>query len=57
MNQNTNKSIVRLQWIGYPHYDGNATEVSILSVPIFRNVKGALNESSKLETAVRPLES
>jgi len=28
-----------------------------LSVPIFRNVKGALNESSKLETAVRPLES
>jgi len=56
MNQNTNKSIVRLQWIGYPHYDGNATEVSILSVPIFRN-EGALNESSKLETAVRPLES
>ena len=54
--RNTNKSIVRLKWIGCPHYDGNTTEVSICSVPIFRNVKGALNESSKLETAVRPLE-
>jgi len=51
------KSMVRSQSIGHSQFDDVSTTVSFLrSTNKLAKLKGALNESSKLETAVRPLE-
>ena len=51
------KSTVRSQSIGHSQFDDVSTTVSFLrSTNKLAKLKGALNESSKLETAVRPLE-
>ena len=49
--------MVRSQSIGHSQFDDVSTTVSFLSsTNKLAKLKGALNESSKLETAVRPLE-
>ena len=51
------KSTVRSQSTGHSQFDDVSTTVSFLrSTNKLAKLKGALNESSKLETAVRPLE-
>ena len=51
------KSMVRSQSIGHSQFDDVSTTVSFLrSTNKLARLKGALNESSKLETAVQPLE-
>ena len=50
------KSTVRSQSIGHSQFDDVSTKVSFLrSTNKLAKLKGTLNESSKLETAVRPL--
>ena len=51
-------NIVLVHWqpIGHPHYDGLSPKVIKSCSTNFFKVKGALNESSMLETAVCPQE-
>ena len=48
--------LVHWQLIGHPHYNGLSPNVIKFSSTNFFKVKGALNESSMLETAVCPQE-
>ena len=50
------QTFVRFQLIGHPHYDGFVSGSGQLCSTNLPKVKGALNESSMLETAVCPQE-